>query len=187
MLTTNYPKATGVLERFKKYVVTQSKRNLTSQFKRGSGSLHKSIKGKVLKTANRGANGRFTGGSSVPSLQFEMNHYGAFVDSGVQGSVSSKSVERTSKFKFRNNKKSVPVKAIREWLRRKGQLRKKKGLEYVIARSIYQKGIKKSLFFTKPFKTKYPTMIRQYHSALADDIAINIANRLKKETEKKIK
>lgn len=187
MLTTNYPKATGVLERFKKYVVKQSKTNLTKQFKRSSGSLHKSIKGRVLKSANRNAQGRFTGGSSVPSLQFEMNEYGAYVDSGVQGSVASKSVERTSKFKFRNNKKMVPVGPIREWLRKKGQLRKKKGMEYAIAKSIYQKGIKKSLFFTKPFKTKYPTMIKEYHSALADDIAINVANRLKKETEKKIK
>lgn len=182
-LTTNYPKTHAVTEKFKKYVVNQSKAELGRQKKRSSGALKKSIRGIINKKFNRNEKGRFTGGSTIPQLSFEMEHYGKFVDQGVQGEDSSKSVEKRSPYKFRNNKFRVPVKIIREWLRRKGQ--KKKGLEYAVARSIYQKGIRRSLFFTKPFKRRYKAFTNEYNAALADDIAINVANQIEKILKKR--
>ena len=39
-----------------------------------------------------------------------------------------------------------------------GQFEKRKGLNFAIARSIFEKGIKPSLFFTKPFEDAYKTL-----------------------------
>jgi hypothetical protein len=40
----------------------------------------------------------------------------------------------------------------------KGQFQSRKGLRFIIARSIYMTGIKPSLFFTKPFEAAYKTL-----------------------------
>ena len=88
---------------------------------------------------NRSIKGRFTGGSAMPSLTFEMANYGKFLDEGVRGSKSNYIENRNSKNKFRNGKKSVPVGPIRTWCKKKGISEK---LAFLIARSIYEKGIK---------------------------------------------
>ena len=56
-----------------------------------------------------------------------------------------------------------PPKAFDKWTVRKGlaprgkggQFEKRKGLNFAIARSIFEKGIKPSLFFTKPFEAAF--------------------------------
>jgi hypothetical protein len=40
----------------------------------------------------------------------------------------------------------------------KGQFQTRKGLNFAIARSIFEKGIKPSLFFTKPFEAAYKNL-----------------------------
>lgn len=177
--TSNYPKATNVLNKFKKYVVSQAKRNLSKDGHKASGALHRSIKGDVKKTSNRDLKGRFTGGSSMPSLSFEMEDYGKYLDLGVKGSRSSYITNALSPFKFGRggDKKAVPVSPIKAWCRKKGLPVK---ASYAIAKSIYQKGIERSLFFSKPFNKRYKSTVKAYHSAIADDMATNIANQLAK-------
>ena len=188
-LTTNYPKATGVLEDYKKYVVSQAKRNLSVGGRHGSHnatkSLHGSIKGYIDKKFNR-SSGRFTGGSSMPSLRFEMNEYGKYLDEGVKGSKSSYAKNRLSPYKFGRgeDKKSVPVGPIAKWLRAKGL---NENLKYAIGRSIYQKGIERSMFFLKPFKKRLKLTMIRYHKAVADDIAVNIANKIAKQIKNRKK
>jgi hypothetical protein len=56
-----------------------------------------------------------------------------------------------------------PPKAFDKWTVRKGlaprgkggQFKSRKGLNFAIARSIFEKGIKPSLFFTKPFEAAF--------------------------------
>ena len=164
---------------YKRYVVQQSRSNLTKGGENGShkgtGSLYKSIKGRVTGKMNRGLRGRFTGGSEMPSLEFQMNMYGKFLDEGVRGSKSNYIENRDTKNKFRNGKKSVPTKPIKKWLRSKGLSEK---LAFVIGRSIYQKGIKQTKFFTKPLEKRNKIYMKQYHKAIADDIANNFANKI---------
>jgi hypothetical protein len=181
--TSNYPTATGVLEKYKKYVVLAAKRNLSGKHK-GSGSLSRSIKGYIDKKFNRNIAGKFTGGSTLPSLTFEFNEYGEFLDQGVKGSRSNYVANAASPYKFGRNmdKKSVPVRPIKKWLASKGLNQK---LAYAIAKSIYQKGIKRTLFFSKPFEKRYKPMVRAYHSAVADDMAKNIANQLAKKLKQR--
>ena len=171
-ITSTYPKATQVLEEYRRWVLAQSKANLTKGGNRGA--LHGSVRGYVRKKFNRSALGRFTGGTALPSLEFQYNYYGEFLDKGVQGSESNKV---QSPYKFRNNKYRVPVKAIRSWVQKRGM---QKGAEYAIARSIYKKGIEARRWFSKPLESRYNSYMRRYHVAVADDIQLNIANQLAK-------
>lgn len=173
--TSTYPRAKLVLQTWKTYVVNQAKSNLTRSKKKASGALHKSIKGFVSSKMNRDLKGKFTGGSTMPSISFEMLQYGKFIDEGVRGSKSNYVENRTSPNKFRNGKKSVPVKAISAWLGRKG---KDKKLAFIIARSIYEKGIKKTGFFEKALNKRYNVTMHKYHRAIATDIANNMANKI---------
>tara|TARA_R110000796_G_scaffold915_3_gene3517 strand:- start:3279 stop:3854 length:576 start_codon:yes stop_codon:yes gene_type:complete len=185
-ITSQYTRAYQVLERFKKYVVQQSKSNLTKGGHNASSSLYGSIKGYINKRQSRNLAGKFTGGSSMPSLTFEMNSYGAFLDEGVKGSKSNYINNRNTPYKFGRNgdKKSVPVAPIRKWVQSKGL---DAGSEYAIAKSIYQKGIEKTSFFSKPFDKRFGTTMNLYHGAIADDIANNIANQLARKLRQKNK
>ena len=56
-----------------------------------------------------------------------------------------------------------PPKAFDKWIVRKGmsprdsggKFKSRKGLAFMIARSVFRNGIKPSLFFTKPFEAAY--------------------------------
>ena len=130
---------------------------------------------------NRGLKGRFTGGSSLPSVEWEMKNYGKFLDEGVRGAKSNYIENRNTKNKFRNKKNSVPVGPIQKWCRSKGISDK---LAYAIARSVYNKGIKASNFFTKPLEKRNKIYMKRYHRAVADDIANNFANQIAKQLRK---
>lgn len=185
MLTSIYPKATRVLTEYRNYVVQQARTRLTKGGKHGShkasGSLYRSVKGYISKRFNRNVSGRFTGGSKMPSLTFEYNMYGEFLDKGVKGTKSNYIGNRNTPYSFKKGKKSVPVGPIRKWVQQKGL---KPGIEYAIAKSIHQKGIENTKWFSKGFDKRYDSTIRQYHSAIADDIQINITNQITKSLKK---
>lgn len=174
-LTTNYPKTHQALEVYRRWVLAQSKSRLTRSGHKASGELYSSLKGYISKRANRLGN-RFSGGSTIPQLTFEMLQYGDYLDKGVRGSVSEFTA-LGSPYKFRNGKKAVNVGAIRAWCGQRGIPLEK---AYPIARSIYQRGIARTLFFTTPFESRFMPMVNSVNKAMADDIATNIANKLKK-------
>lgn len=157
-----------VLNRFRDHVVSVSKRNLTNGKKNSSKKLYNSIKGNVKAMPNSF------------SMEFTMEDYGVFIDEGVKGANPSK-VSKNAKIKgqqapnskYRFGSGSTKnydkfVSSLEQWLKRKGfQLRDKKGkfakgsrktLAHVIARNIYNRGIKPSLFFTKPFEAAYKNL-----------------------------
>ena len=185
-ITSQYTRAYQVLDKFKRYVVQQSKSNLTKGGHNASSTLYGSIKGYINKRQKRSLAGKFTGGSSMPQLSFEMEDYGKFLDEGVKGSKSNYIKNRNTPYKFGRNgdKKSVPVEPIRKWVQSKGL---DAGSEYAIAKSIYQKGIEKTAFFSKPFDKRFNTTMNLYHRAIADDIANNIANQIAKKLRNKNK
>lgn len=141
------------LNRFAKGVVMQSKRNLTTNGKRASGALHRSIKYdlEVYKQSF--------------SLSFIMEEYGQFVDKGVKGFKSSSRAPRSPyRFGSGKGKKGGLTKGIDKWVRRKGiQFRDRRtgrfmsydSTSYLIRRAIWNKGIKPSMFFTKPFENAF--------------------------------
>ena len=133
------------LERFRDYVVSQSRRNLSRLKKNSSKRLYQSIKGDVKTHPNSF------------EMTFSMEDYGLFQDAGVSG----KKKKYNTPYSYKS--KMPPPKAFDKWIVRKGltprtsggQFKSRKGLSYAIARSVFMNGIKPSLFFTKPFEAAY--------------------------------
>ena len=88
-----------------------------------------------------------------------MEEYGVYQDKGVSG------VEKKYNTPFSYKSKMPPIKPLAQWAKsrnirlRDAEGKFKKGnyntIGYLIARSIYKKGIKPSLFFTKPFEQAF--------------------------------
>ena len=146
-----------VLKRFRDYVIQQSRSNLSKGGKNVSKELYNSIKGEILTEDNYSIVG------------FSMAEYGQFQDQGVRGkSSSAKAPNSPFKFGSGTGKKGGLTKSILKWVQAKGfQFRDKESGKfmsyqqtgYLISRSIFHKGIKPSLFFTKPFEAGYKKYI----------------------------
>ena len=146
-----------VLRRFRDYVIQQSRSNLSKSDKNVSKELYNSLKGEILTENNYSIVG------------FSMAEYGQFQDKGIKGKSSSlKAPNSPFRFGTGSGKKGGLTKNIDKWVRAKGfQFRDKKSGKfmsyeqtgYLISRSIFQKGIKPSLFFTKPFEAGYKKYI----------------------------
>ena len=134
------------------YVVMQSKNNLESKGN-GGGELYKSISYKPIVDED------------AILVQFLMEDYGTFLDRGVKGVNSYYRETRESPFSYRRKggkfglKGMPPTSAFDQWtIRRnlaprdkKGRFLTRKTLKFLIARSIFFKGIKARKFFSKPF------------------------------------
>ena len=155
------------LERFRNHVVSVSKRNLTNGRKNVSKKLYNSIRGDVKAMPNS------------LSLQFYMEDYGAYQDLGVKGkSSSSKAPHSPYKFGKGTGQKGGLTKGIKEWVKkRRFQFKDKKtgkflsyeSTAFLITRGIYNKGIRPSMFFTKPFEAAYKNLPEELVQSFALD------------------
>jgi hypothetical protein len=146
----------ALLKRFRDYVIQQSRSNLSKSRKNNTKELYNSIKGEIV-TEN-----------DYSIVGFKMADYGMFQDQGVKGKSSSRKAPN-SPFKFggKTGPKGGLTNGIEKWVKQKGiQFKDKKtgkfisyqSTAFIITRSIYQTGLRPSLFFTKPFeagKKKY--------------------------------
>ena len=148
------------IEKFRDYVIRESKDNLKRTGHNNTSALANSIKGEVV------TEGGFT------IVGFTMANYGTFVDLGVKGKTSStKAPNSPYKFGSGTGRKGGLTEGIKKWVKQKGfQFRSKEegnkgrflsydSTAYLITRSIFHKGIKPSLFFTKPFEAGYKKYI----------------------------
>lgn len=148
------------IDKFRKYVVQQSKSNLTKQKKNASKSLYNSIKGVSKVNPN-----------SI-SLYFEMEAHGVFQDKGVSGK------EKKYNTPYSYKSKMPPTKALDKWVVRrgiaprdaKGRLISRQSLKFAIAKGIFKNGVKPSLFFTKPFEAAYDRLPDELVEAYGIDI-----------------
>lgn len=148
------------LEEFSDAVIQQAKLNLKGQNKVSSGNLYNSIKGSEVKV-------------SANSIEFsiEMEDYGTFIDKGVKG---KKSVY-TTPYSYKD--KMPPPSKLDKWIVKKGiaprdekgKFIDRKSLQFAIAKSIFNNGIKPSLFFTKPFEKEYKKLEGQLDNILFRD------------------
>lgn len=143
---------TDTLDKFGKSLVKQSRANLTRKGKRASGSLYKSLDYEVNEFKNSF------------SFSFLMEDYGTFIDQGVKGSKSSVRAP-FSKFKFGTGTgtKGGLTKGIKKWVRlkriqfrdKKGRFITKKSTEFLIRRSVFEKGIETTNFYSRPFELAF--------------------------------
>lgn len=172
----NWERTRYALEEYKTYVIREARKNLQRNRMGRNTRLYKSLRGIVALKQNRDLRGRF-GSGKQPQLTFEMNYYGKFVDKGVKG---TKENAVNKPFSFKKSKKMVNIGAIENFVAKKGiRSRKRKSLIFAIAKSIHQKGIKRSLFFTKPLERRKKRYTDKIAAGAADDIALEFVKQLK--------
>jgi hypothetical protein len=134
------------LNKFAKYVIQQSRSNLSKSNKNVSKELYNSL-GYDLNVSKNSF-----------SLSILMEDYGVFQDKGVSGTEK----KYNTPFKYTN--KRPPASAFSNWVVRKGlkgtrdakgRFVSRKGLMFAVANSIFKKGIKPSMFFTTPFQKAF--------------------------------
>lgn len=149
------------LNRFAKYVIQQSRTNLTKGKKNSSKKLYNSLDYDLNVSTNSF------------SMSFLMEDYGIFQDKGVSG------IKKKYNTPFSYKDKMPPPSKMDKWIVRKGlkgvrgkdgKFISRKSLQFMIARSIYNKGIKPSLFFTKPFQKAFKNLDKDIIEAYKLDV-----------------
>ena len=169
------------LDKFGKYVKQQAKSNLSKRKKKDTGALYDGISYKVVEVKN------------ITTLTFDFgtaNDYWQFVDEGVKG-VSSSEKAPLSPFKFGKGtgKKGGLTSGVNGWVARKriqfkdrrtGQFLTYKATAFLIIRSIWNKGLATTHFFTKPFEQAFQRLPEDVYMAysLEVDEKIKIALKL---------
>lgn len=147
------------LTEFSKYVVKQSRTNLTKNKKNVSKKLYDSIGSDLDVNKNSF------------SLSFKMEDYGEFQDKGVSG------VKKKYNTPFSYKDKMPPAKAFDRWVvkrgiapRVKGKFASRESIKFAIARSVYYNGIKPTMFFTKPFEDGFKKLPDEIIQAYGLDV-----------------
>ncbi len=166
-------KTEAALEAFKNFVIQQSRSRLSKSNKNVSKELYNSLKGNIKVMPNSIA------------VEFEMEDYGIFQDKGVSGT------EKKYNTPYSYKSKMPPVKPLADWAKSRNiRLRDEKGkfkkgnyntIGFLIARSIYRKGIKPSLFFTKPFEQGFKKLPDELINSFGLDVEDFLAFTLKED------
>ena len=170
------------LNKFAKYVIQQSRSNLTKGEKNVSKKLYNSLDSDLKVSKNSF------------ELSFLMENYGVFQDKGVKGkSSSSKAPNSPFKFGSGRGKEGGLTQGINKWVRRKrfqfrdrntGRFMSYDSTAFLITRSIYQKGIKPSLFFTKPFEKAFNNLPKELIQSFALDMEALLETTIKDNLKK---
>ena len=157
------------LNDFAKYVIQQSRSNLSKGGKNSTKDLYNSLDKQIEVGANSFR------------LAFLMEDYGKFQDKGVQGSNPSAikngfNKAPNSPYKFKS--KMIPTRVLDKWVIKKGiaprnksgKFLSREGLKFAIAKSIALQGIRPSLFFTKPFEAAFKNLPDELIEAYGLDV-----------------
>ena len=173
------------LNSFGKYIVQQSRTNLTKGSKKYgthnvTGKLYKSINFKVTTDAN---------GFSV---KFYMSKYGTFLDKGVKGTNSNYIENKDTNYSYKT--KQPPTSIIEKWIKKRGikgrvdkdwksagnkggQFISHKSLAFLISRSIKMKGIKSTSFFQRPMQLGLKRFSKDLLGAIKEDVMKELNNK----------
>jgi len=141
------------LDAFGKFIVQQSRTNLSKKKKKDTGELYNSISYELRVSKNSF------------QLSFKMTDYGQFIDKGVKG-VSSSGKAPNSPFKFGTGtgRTGGLTKGIDGWVKRKriqfknrgnGQFMSYSQTAFLIRNSIWNKGLETTNFFERPFELAF--------------------------------
>lgn len=161
------------IETFAEYVIKQARVNLAKKDNQ-DGKLSTSLTSKV---------------DTLPGayiVRFYMENYGIFQDKGVRGveSYYADKVTAASPFSYKSKggkfglKGMPPPKAFDKWTVRKGlaprdkkgRFLKRKTLDFLIARSIFKKGIRATSFFSEALREGQAKFGDEFLKAIAKDI-----------------
>lgn len=157
------------LNSFAKYVIQQSRSNLTRGGKNSTKDLYNSLDKEIEVGANSFR------------LAFLMEDYGKFIDKGVQGSNPSaikNGFNKAPNSPYRFKSKMIPTNFLDKWVIKKriaprsktGKFLKRQDIKFALAKSIALQGIKPSLFFTKPFEKAFERLPDELIEAYGLDV-----------------
>ena len=121
------------------------------------------------------------------TLEFEFGgakDYWQFVDEGVRGAGGFKGSGRArgqgSPFKF--SSKMPPRQPLMQWIKnkplkgrdKKRRFIKRESFAFLIQRSIFQRGLERTQFFSKPFTEQLNIQIDNITEAFADDLELDL-------------
>ena len=133
-----------------------------------------------------------TASDSSVTLEFEFGgaeDYWQFVDEGVKGAGgfkgSGKMRGQGSPFKF--STKMPPRQPLINWIKnkpikgrdKKGRFISNESLGFLIQRAIYQRGLTRTQFFSKPFTQELDNQMENITEAFADDIELALETIIK--------
>ena len=111
-----------------------------------------------------------------------MEDYGDYIDKGVKGTKSNYRVNKNTPFSFKS--KPPPSSGFSGWAKAKNiRFRDKQGkftkgnykqIGYVLARSIFEKGIRANNFFTIPFVNEFKKLPQDLQNIFSDDMIIEM-------------
>lgn len=165
-----YKETVKVLEDFAREVVKGAKKNLKKR--KASGKLQRSIKSNVKVNPKSF------------ELDFEMEGYGQYQDAGVDGKKKRYGKRKAGLPTFSYKDKMPPPKSLDKWVVRKGlkgtrdtkgRFVGRKALTFIIARSIFMKGLEPTYFFTDAFQAAYKKLPKEF----IDKYELDIDNFLK--------
>jgi len=169
-MSASFKQTQSALNKFAKFVIQQSRSNLTKGGIYGTHNVSSDLYGSLGYDLNVSSNSF--------SLEFYMLPYGEFLDKGVHGKKSSYIEARNSPYEYTNKK--PPMQPLADWAKKKNiRLRDEKGkykkgnyrtIGFILQKSIYEKGIKPSLFFTKPFEKAFDNLPQDLVERFALDI-----------------
>ena len=167
---TEFKKA---LEKYAKYVIQQSRSNLTKGGKKGSYNSSNKLYNSLSYKINNN------------KVTFKGEEYGKYLDKGVRGKNSYYADEATASSPYKYGDKMPPPQAFDKWIIKKGIVPRtksgkfkkrsissvgfKKSLAFLIAKSIQSKGIRATMFFTKPFEAGIDKYSDEMIEALLND------------------
>lgn len=152
------------LEKYAKFVINKSRQNLQKGGRYGtynkSGVLSKSLEYRI----------------KGDKVSFLSEDYGEYIDKGVKGAKSTYPESSASPFRYRDKK--PPAEVFVKWIKKSniqgrdkktGRFITRQSLSYIIANSIYSKGIKATMFFTKPFEEALPLFEDEFLEGFLND------------------
>ena len=170
-------KLNNIMREFVRQVVVDARANVP--FEKTSGKLKSSINGDYI--------------PETQTAFFTMEKYGKYQDLGVKGTQSGESVGKkyygSQAREYKYTTKMPPPNKLDRFVVRKGLAPRdergrftgrslktvgfQKSITFLIARSIFGKGIKPTLFFTKPFLKYYKDLPQQLAEAFGDDFEVS--------------
>jgi hypothetical protein len=167
-----------VLENFGKVVQKKAQDRLAKLGRNDTGKLGNSIIYKL------------EGDKNERKLSITAESYGAYIDQGVKGRTSAARAPN-SPFRFGSGKgkKGGLTEGIEGWVKRKkiqfkdrrtGKFLSYKSTAWLIARSVYNKGIPATGFLTKPFEEEFLKLPKKLLDACLPEVLETIRKAMKK-------
>ena len=152
------------LEKYAQFVIKKSRENLQKGGRYGTHNKSNAL--------SRSLEYRIKG----DKVSFLSEDYGEYLDKGVKGAKSTYPESYASPFKYTT--KRPPAEVCEKWIKKSniqgrdkktGRFITRQSLSYIIANSIYSKGIKATMFFTKPFEEALPLFEDEFLEGFLND------------------